>query len=442
MGSTDLKSVAAIYNGRKITGIYRRQTGTFEAQKGVIKILVPEYEYWFDFTVAGKRYRSIFGKESNYGRIGATGKWESYAIESAVDALVKFKNNAKNGTGPTSIKEERALARQTEEERRRQERREKTVSDLIDLFLADISVVAPNIKTTKPRTIKEYKLNLVRDVIPAIGTRKAKTIEREDIAEIISKIVKRGKIVQANRTLASCSRLFNWALSKGMVLYNPCSMMRKYEEKPRERVLTEQEKKEASGQKASHDEIKSLWAQLTAHQEQTEAKILLLCLLTGARPGEVCNMRWQDIDDRWWTVDEAETKTGVKLDCYLTPTAFTILKPIREQGFVFPLPSDPDKAFPEHRLSKYVKRQHKYFGLDPWQPRDLRRTFTTLAKGLGYVDQIVNKAQARKDNSVIRVHYDKRRYYEELRQLFETLEQEILRITGKQVDTSKVIHLR
>jgi integrase len=442
MTRTNLTSVVAIYNGRKISGIYQRQTGTFKAQKGVVKIPVPEYEYWFDFTVAGKRYRSIFGKESNYGRIGATGKWESHAIESAVEALVRFKENAKNGTGPTSIKEEQALARHAEEQRQRQERREKTVSDLIDLFLADISVVAPNIKTTKPRTIKEYRLNLQRDVIPEIGQRKAKTIEREDIAEVIGKIVKREKIVQANRTLAACSRLFNWALSKGMVLYNPCAMMRKYEEKPRERVLTEPEQREASTAKPKHEEIKVLWDQLSRHQEQTEAKILLLCILTGARPGEVCNMRWKDIESNWWTVNETETKTGVTLDCYLTSTALTVLPPTREDGFVFALSINPPTAFPEHRLSKYVKRQHEYFGLAPWQPRDLRRTFTTLVKELGFADQIVNRAQARKDSSVIRVHYDKRRYYDELRQLFEAVEREILRISGKKADASKVIHLR
>ena len=150
----------------------------------------------------------------------------------------------------------------------------------------------------------------------------------------------------------------------------------------------------------------------------------------------------KEIGGNWWTVNETETKTGVMLDCYLTTTALTILKPTREKGSVFALPSDPSKAFPDHRLLKYVKRQHEYFGLAPWQPRDLRRTFTPLAKGLGYDDQIVNRAQARKDSSVIRVHYDKRRYYDELRQLFEAVEREILRINGQPVENAKAIQLR
>jgi len=355
---------------------------------------------------------------------------------------VRFRENARDGSGPTSIREEQALARQAEEEKRRRERREKTVAKLVEMFLEDISVVAPNIKTTRPRTIQEYRLNLYRDVIPAIGTRKAKTIEREDIAEIIGKIVKRGKIVQANRTLASCSRLFNWALSQGLVLYNPCAMMRKYEEKPRERVLTEPEQKEASPEKPGHEEIQTLWNRLTEQGEQAEARILLLCILTGARPGEICNMRWEDIDGSWWALSEEETKTDVTLDCYLTETALVILGTQGETGFVFTLASDPDRALPENRLSRFVRKQHQYFGLEKWQPRDLRRTFTTLAKGLGYSDLIINKAQARKDRSVIRTHYDKRRYFDELRQLFEAVEREILRIIGQAGETAKVIQLR
>jgi integrase len=165
-------------------------------------------------------------------------------------------------------------------------------------------------------------------------------------------------------------------------------------------------------------------------------------MLTGARPGEICNMRWEDIDGSWWTLSEEETKTGVTLDCYLTPTALAIIGTRREKGFVFTLASDSDRALPEDRLSRFVRKQHQYFSLEPWQPRDLRRTFTTLAKGFGYSDLIVNKAQARKDSSVIRTHYDKRRYYDELRQLFEAVEREILRIIGQQGETAKVIRLR
>ncbi len=439
----DLKSVEALHDGKPIRGIYRRGTGTFAVRKGAVTMHFPEYEYWLNFSVAGKRYRSVFGRESEYGKVGASGKWESTAVEEATKALYRFKENASNGNGPISIKEEQQLARKTAEDKLRKESRQKTVEELTELFLEDISVAKPGIKTNKPRTIKEYRQNLYRDVIPHIGKQKAKDIEREDVAEVIERIVAKGKIVQANRTLSACSRLFNWALSKGRVRYNPCAMMSKYDEKPRERVLTEPEKKEQTSEPPKHKEIKDLWAALNEFKHQVEARVLLVCILTGARPGEVCQMRWEDIDtDNWWTVHKDEIKTDVELECLLTHTAMEILGCKNDSPYVFPLVTDTTRPLPVARLSKYVREIHGYFDLSPWQPRDLRRTFTTLAKGFEFSDLIINKAQARRDGSVIREHYDKRRYYNELRQLFETVEREILRIIGQKTEPAKVVPLK
>ncbi len=441
MAMNDYKAVKAFHKGKPVRGIYKREAGTFEIKKGAVKITVPNYEYSFDFTVAGKRHRSVFGQDSDFGKINAKGVWESEAIERAVETLLKYKNNAKTGEGPTSITEEQEILRKEAEENARKEKRKILVKDLSELFLTDIAVSAPGITPKKPRTIKEYRQNLYRDVIPAIGERKAETIEREDIAEIIDKIVARGSIIQANRTLAACSRLFNWALSKGRVRYNPCAQMKKYNEKPRDRVLTEPEQKQATEKLPNHDEIKTLWLQLEDKAYYTEARVLMLCVLTGARPGEICNMKWEDIDrDNWWTVHQDKIKTNVSLECLLTQTAIKVIEPRQPKGYVFTLNSDPEKPLPVSRLSKFV-RNYGYFNLEEWQPRDLRRTFTTLATGFEFSDLIINKAQARKDSSVIRVHYDKRHYYNELRQLFETVEREILRIIGKKKDPAKVVKI-
>lgn len=426
MPISDYKSVDAYHHGERVRGLYRRDAGTFEVRKGAVKISVPDFEYSFDFTVGGKRYRSVFGRERDHGKIGARGQWESSAIENAVLALLRFRANAERGEGATSIKEELALARKVAEEKKRQEQQEKTVEDLIKLFLADIAVSAPGIKAKKPRTIKEYRLNLYRDVVPAIGERKAKDIKRTDISDIIDRIVQRKRVVQANRTLAACSRLFNWALKKGRVEYNPCAQMEKYKERPRERVLTEPEKKTASEKKPRHEEIKTLWLQLWENRAQPEARILMLCILLGARPGEICRMTWKDIDnDNWWSLDE--TKADVILDCYLTTTARALLGNAKKSGFIFPMKTDETRHITVDRLSRYV-RDNSFWGLPPWQPRDLRRTFTTLSTGFGFGHALLNTAQARKNGSVISVYYDKHRYYSELRELFETVEREILRV--------------
>lgn len=431
MTMSGLKAVEAYYNGNRVSGIYRREAGTFVIQKGKIKITCPEYEYSFDFTVGKKRNRSMFGKDSEYGKLGANGKWESCALEKAVESRIRFEKNAIRGNGPTSVKQEREIARKAAEDKKRQEQQEKTIEELTTLFLTDISRTGPGIKTKAPRTIKEYKRNLEHDVHPAIGKRKAKEITRRDIGELIEVIAQRGAFIQANRSLTACCRMFNWAVDKDWVPYNPCANMAKYEEKPRTRVLTEPETKEDTGILSSHKEIKTLWLKLMELKELPEAKILLLCILLGSREGEICNLQWDDIDDQsWFSVHPDKTKTNVELACFLTKTAIDIIGPKQTEEFIFPLKTKSDKAFQVDRLSEFV-RDNNYFGLPPWQPRDLRRTFTTLAKGFTKSDFIVNLAQARKDGSVIRKYYDKRPYYKELKQLFQTIEREILRIVNQ-----------
>ena len=99
---------------------------------------------------------------------------------------------------------------------------------------------------------------------------------------------------------------------------------------------------------------------------------------------------------------------------------------------------DRNRPVPVLRLSNFVRQRNNYFGLPAWQPRDLRRTFTTLATGFNFDDKILNKAQARKDHSVIRGVYDQRHYFKQLRKLSKTVETEILRITEHDIETFEI----
>jgi integrase len=96
--------------------------------------------------------------------------------------------------------------------------------------------------------------------------------------------------------LARISRLFSFALERDWITANPASRIRKPgEERSRDRVLP-------------RDEVRELWAAL----HETEAKnpdgtrkprlshtlneMLIVMLLTAQRRGEVCTMRWRDVD--------------------------------------------------------------------------------------------------------------------------------------------------
>ena len=173
-----------------------------------------------------------------------------------------------------------------------------TVKGLAELYIE---------KHAKPnkRSWQNDQRMLNHDVIPAWGSRKAKSIRRRDVIDLLDKIVARGAPVGANRTYEVIRRMFSFAIERDIVDAHPCVGIKSPgEEKQRERVLTE-------------DEIRKVWSAFEAEGLQNRA-ILKLRLLTAQRGGEVRSMRWTDFDPAidkaimgvWWTIPGDTAKNG------------------------------------------------------------------------------------------------------------------------------------
>ena len=102
----------------------------------------------------------------------------------------------------------------------------------------------------------------------------------------------------ANRCLAYVRKMYNWALSKDLVEFNPCAgIPRPGKEQQRDLVLSE-------------DEIKAIRKALDK-EKPIMAATFRLRLLTAQRGGEVHSIRWNDIDREWWTIPEEFAKNGL-----------------------------------------------------------------------------------------------------------------------------------
>ena len=188
MSIAGAQAIEATHNGKPLRGIYRRETGTFEVSKGVHKIgPLPEYEYSFDFTAKGKRFRSVFGLESQFGKIGARGTWESDALNAAAEALVRFKANAKSGVGPTSVAEERSLAAIEQKERETAARSAAEAESRRNISISDFfeSVYLPQAKHDKKPDTWGTEERLFRHwIAPVIGQMTFGQISIEHLNEI------------------------------------------------------------------------------------------------------------------------------------------------------------------------------------------------------------------------------------------------------------------
>ena len=107
------------------------------------------------------------------------------------------------------------------------------------------------------------------------------------------------------------------------------------------------------------EELVRLTEALAAHSDQREADVVRLLLLTGARLGEVLNMRWDQLglDAGVWTKPASTTKQKADHEVTLSAAAVKILSEIEgNDDYVFPshtgLPRADDFKRPWSKLKR------------------------------------------------------------------------------------------
>src|SRR5262249_51397264 len=116
----------------------------------------------------------------------------------------------------------------------------------------------------RPRSYVEVERHLIKNAKRLHGL-PISSIDRRTLAALLTALATENGAVTANRTRASLSAMFVWALKEGLLEGNPVAHTNKLTEKSRNRVL-------------SDPEIKTLW---TALEDDHYGNILRLLLLTG-----------------------------------------------------------------------------------------------------------------------------------------------------------------
>lgn len=282
-----------------------------------------------------------------------------------------------------------------------------TVADLADLYIERYA-------KKRKRTWKEDERNLQKDVLPRWGRRKAKDIRKADIIRLLEDIELRveerggiGSTSQPRHVFAVVRKMFNFALERDLVDFNPCSgVSPPPPPEPRKRHLTE-------------DEIKRFWDNLDRCRMSDEVRrALKLTLITGQRPGEVIGLHWDEIDGRWWTLPGERSKNKKPHRIYLTDQALELLGE-QNPGYVFPSPRNPDKPIENNALPQAVRKNLDILELEDFKPHDLRGTVTTQMSKLGIEKYIRERVQNHIDQSVSAKHYDAYDYDVEKRKAME-----------------------
>ncbi len=224
----------------------------------------------------------------------------------------------------------------------------------------------------KPRAYVEIVRHLLVHAKPLHRLRLSE-INRRAIALRLADIERGSGPVARNRSRASLSAFFNWAISDGMIEANPVTGTAKADEGgSRERVLTEAE-------------LGAVWAALPPDHF---GDIVRLLMLTGQRREEIGGLRWSEVDlgRDLIVLPPARTKNKRQHEVPLSRQARAILeRQGQRQGreFVFGYGAGSFSGWSKHkgRLDAHVDASFRL--------HDLRRTAATMMAELGVLPHVV-----------------------------------------------------
>ena len=314
----------------------------------------------------------------------ALGSYPSKKLTELETEYSKARQEVKNGIDPLEVKETETAAENP------------TVLQLVIRYLENYVDVK-----LKLRTQKEYRRQFEKYILPKLGKRKVNEVKRATIVALVEYQAKKNGPIMANRNLAVIKGLFTYAVKVGILEHSPAAGISP-PGKPvvKDRVLSLKEV--------------SLMIKVLNDAPRDARDILLLILLTGQRPGEICAMHRSQLEGEWWNLAGSDTKSGRAHRVYLSKWVRDIIKARQDDGlsddYLFPsygekrLHLQPDNL--KNWFNRKLNQEFQNVGIQPFTAHDLRRTAATGMAKLGHaavVPDILNHAP----QGITRTVYDR-----------------------------------
>jgi integrase len=269
---------------------------------------------WFlRFKIAKIEQRLIIGR---YPDMTLADAWKK-AAEHRLKIIAGFNPAEENRRKKQKTRQEAIAAKSAQ-----------NVSDLVDEYFT--RHVDGAIKSARGR-----RLSINKYLIPAIGKLRIEDVKPKHIDAMLLGIVKAGAPTIANDVLTWSKQLFNYAVKRHIITYNPAAAFDFKDaggkEKSRDRYLT-------------YDELVKLFAVMRQAEKFTEHhyKSAKLLLLLGCRKGELFKARRSEFDlaNSVWHMP-ADNKTESAIDVPLSKPVLEIVADlikiqIDDNEFLFP----------------------------------------------------------------------------------------------------------
>lgn len=270
----------------------------------------------------------------------------------------------------------------------------------------------------KKKGQSEVRRTLYGDAVPALGTRLAIEITRQEIVDLVMSIVNRGANVQAGNVLRELLAAYDYAMGLGKFddqYINPALQAKVSLARSKIKLTSEK------GSRFLNDKEISIFLKWLPESKYTEVQknILRMTLWTGCRTGEICEACWNDIDLTKGVFSIRETKTGAEREVQLPRQCIEFLKlnKIGNERYLFPSQRTgvPIKQKQLSESAWVMRKKNLMLDIPKWTPHDLRRTVRTGLSRLRCPTEVAEAILGHAKKGLIGT-YDLHRYIEQSRE--------------------------
>jgi len=252
-----------------------------------------------------------------------------------------------------------------------------TFKDLVDEYLKTL--------TTKS-SHKEVSRALYKDLVPDWGKRDPEGITLRECVLLLDKIARRAPVL-SDRLYSYLKRAYAVGMQRGLITVNPLVNVQK--------PAPEAEIRDNSQKVLTHSQLQGIVHSIKQTEVTMMDDALMMVLWTGARPSEVLNMQWRQIEGEQWTLGVKEHKGGHRRPRTITrplnASALAILKRYTGENELYVFPGRFGTPSSHIRLSRHVRDNRHHYGIKPFTPNHLRHTISTRMREIGIRPDIVER---------------------------------------------------
>jgi integrase len=241
-------------------------------------------------------------------------------------------------------------------------------------------------------------------LLPAWGDRDFVTVRRVDVANLLDDVADTRGPAAADSVLSTIRSLCNWYSTRDEGYISPIAR----------KMRRQSTKEQARSRILNDDELRQVWAAAEADDTQFGA-FVRLALLTGQRRSKVVGMKWDDLDNGFWTVPKEKREKNTAGRLKLSALALEIIDAQPR------LDDNPLHVFCGKggvALSGISQRKAEFDAkvgpIAPWVVHDLRRTARSLlSRCPGVARDVAERVLGHAVGNSIEATYDRHSYEDE-----------------------------